>query len=48
MENEDFAAYLLGEWCRSLQKRERKLLTSATGTKDVVFQLKSFVPLGDI
>lgn len=47
MENEDLAAYLLGEWCCSLQKRERKLLTSATGTKDV-FQLKSLVPLGDI
>lgn len=47
MEN-DLAAYLLGEWCCSLQKkRERKLLISATGTKDV-FQLKSLVPLGDI
>lgn len=31
-----------------LHKRERYSLTSATGTKDVVFQFKSSVPLGDI
>ena len=45
---ENFAACFLGEGCWSKKKKKKQTtLTYTGGTKDVVFQFASSVPLGD-